>query len=164
MNYPRYDILSAAAAFLNLMHWGAMMLAFLLGVIGLVCIFFNEPAAIVLFSIASFLVILQITTRARHMFKIGAIRPKGNSFVVLHRQTGKRFAPDKIQCVRKKKFSYPDQWRPITLGYPGLEIQLANIEEPAEHLYPTGLEDLRDKMFTYLKAHLPVTVQFEDDL
>lgn len=140
------------------------MLAFLLGVIGLVCIFFSEPAAIVLFSIASFLVILQITTRARHMSTIRAIKPKGNSFVVLHRQTGQRFAPDKIECVRKRDFAYPDPWRPCTFRYPGLEIQLTNIEEPIVDLFPSGLEYLRDKMFTYLKLHLPDNVQFEEEI
>jgi hypothetical protein len=163
MNHPKYNIIDFIVVFFNLMHWGAIILAALFGIIGLGCNFFSEPAAIVLFSIASFLFIVQIVSRAHHMFSIRTVRPSGNSFIILHRETGKRFSPDKIQCVRKKEFAYPDQWRPFTFGYPGLEIQLTNIEEPVAHLYPCGLEYLRDKMFTYLKLHLPANVQFEEE-
>jgi hypothetical protein len=163
MNYPKYNIIDAIGGFMNLMHWGAMMLAVLFGAIGLVCFFFSALASIVLFSLAGLLLVVQIISRARHMFTIRAVRRSGNSFVVLHRKTGQRFSPHDIRCVRKKDFPYSDPWRPITIGYPGLEIQVMNFEDTIEHLYPCGLEDLRDKMFTYLKEHLSANVQFEED-
>ncbi len=136
MNYPKYNISDAIVGFMNLMHWGTIMLAALFGVIGLACVFLSVLAAIVLFSLAGLLFVLQIISRVHHMFTIRAVRPSGNSFAVLHRKTGQRFSPDQIQCIRKKEFFYSDPWRPITLGYPGLEIQLANIKEATEHLYP----------------------------
>ena len=154
MNYPKYNIRYALEGFMNLMHWGAIMLVLLFGVIGLVCLFFSIPASLVLFSIAGLLLVVQITARAHHMFTIRSIRRSGRSFTVLQRKTGQRFSPADIRCVRKKEFLRPDPWRPITLGYPGLEILLSNVEETIPHLYPCGQEDLRDKMFIYLKVYL----------
>jgi len=164
MNYPKYNLGHAIVGFMNLMHSGAIMLAFLFGVIGLVCMFFSALASAILLSLAGLLLVVQIISRARHMFKIRAVRRSRSSFTLLHPKTRQRFSPDDIQSVRKKDFLHPDPWRPITLGYPGLEIQLANVEEAIEHLYPCGVEDLRDKMFTYLKEHLSADVQFEEDV
>ena len=163
MNYPKYKISDAIVGFMNLMHWGTILLALLFGVIGLMCVFFSVLAAIVLFSLAGLLFFVQIFSRVHHMFTIRAVRPSGNSFVVLNRKTGQRYSPEEIQCIRKKEFHYSDPWRPITLGYPGLEIQLANIEETIVHLYPCGLDNLRDKMFAYLKEHLSANLRFEED-
>lgn len=162
MNYPKYGLSSAISGFTSLMHMGAIMLAILFGVIGVVCFFFSVFTATVLFSLAGLLLVLQIISRATHMSKIRAVMPSGSSFYVLNRKTGKRFAPDDIQCVRKKDFDYSDPWRPVTLGYPGLEIQLVNVKEPVEHLYPWGLTSLRDEMFRYLKERLSVNVRFEE--
>jgi hypothetical protein len=162
MNYPKYSVSDSIAGFSSLMHWGAILLAVVFGVAGLVCFFFSVIASIILIALASLLLIVQIISRARHMFKIRAVRPSGSSFYVFYRKTGQRFTPDDIRCICKKNFAYSDPWRPITIGYTGLEIQLVNVKEPVEHLYPSGLEDLRDKLFRYLKEYLSADVRYEE--
>jgi hypothetical protein len=162
MNYPKYGIGDAIAGFSTLMHWGAVMLAVVLGAAGIVCFFFSVIAAIILIALSGMFLIVQIISRMRHMSAIMAVRPQGSSFYVLDHKTGRRYLPNDVRGVSKKEFEYSDPWRPITVGYPGLKIELANVKEPVEHLYPWGLESLRDEMFLYLKEQLSADVTFED--
>ena len=161
MKYPDYGISEAISGFTSLIHWGAIMLALLFTILGIICVFVSLLLALLLFSLAVLILLIQIISRMRHMLKIRTVRPSRNSFYVFDIKTGKKFLPEDIRRVRKKSFEYADPWRPITLGYPGLEIELANVDYTIEDLYPWGLESLRDMMFTYLKENLSASVRFE---
>jgi hypothetical protein len=49
----------------------------------------------------------------------------------------------------------PDAWRPLTIGYPDIEVHFSGLAEPVECVYPPGLDELRDRMFEFLSDRHP---------
>ena len=152
--FPRNTFISLLEGVLNLMHIGAVLLGLLLLLGGFVSLFFFKSVAVICILLSILIFVTQVYTRIAHILEIQSIRKKGNAILIYHHKAGRNFNASEILSIEKKDFAYADPWRPITLGYPGIEINLKNESVPAEHLYPYGSEELRDRMYLYLDRYL----------
>lgn len=136
---------------LNLVHFGAVVLAGFLIVLGFCAYFLGlKTTAAVLFVLPTAIGASQFVSRFRHIRRISRLRERGGCLEVFDQDTQRWLPQTMIQGVARKDFPYPDPWRPITIGYPGLHIELRGKRRAVEHLFPPGLEEHRDAVFRLL--------------
>jgi hypothetical protein len=152
---PTYTLDTYVAGALSLVHAGAVVLAALFIVGGFVARLFSSTGSIVLFSLALLILAVQVVSRVRHIRKLDRTRYVDGRVEFWSGGAEAWVSEDRARRIAKREFTCADQWRPISLGYPGIEVQLSGVEEPVEQLYPPGQEELRDRMFEYLSRRHP---------
>ena len=146
---PTYTGADLISGILNMMHYGAVLLAVVFIVGGLLASR-SLLTSVALVAVGGIILLTQIWSRLRHIRGLRRLRDRNGRLEVYERTSGQWISAEAITNVRRKEFPYSDPWRPITVGYPGLAIQLASLDEPIEVLYAYGLEDLRDEVYDYL--------------
>jgi hypothetical protein len=152
---PTYSPAAYAAGCLNLVHSGAIVLAVLFLASGWWLAGRSTVASIILLSLAGLILCSQIISRLRHMRELDCLRNRRGKVEFWDDGVKRWVSEDRIERIVRKNFSYSDPWRPVTLGYPGIEVFLSGVPEPVEVLYPAGLEELRDSVFEYLSGRHP---------
>ncbi len=155
---PTYSVGDYLVGALNLVHYGAAFLAILFVVSGLLLLRFVRGVGVVLLALAALLLLVQLVSRVRHVRSLDRIRCVRGTVELWSDEAGAWVSEDRVERIASKRFLYADAWRPITLGYPGIEVELSGISEPVELLYPPGFEELRDRMFAYLSRRHPKNI------
>ncbi len=97
----------------------------------------------------------QFTSRIMHVRKLAAFKFEDGELYVYDKH-GLRHSWRRITRIRRDSFLHCDPWRPITIGYPGIEIILAGQGEPIEHLCAYGMEEDRDEIFDLIQQYLKI--------
>ncbi len=139
-------------ALLNLMHFGAVLLASGFILSGGLLVGRYPFVAGSLLVLGAILLLIQLVSRLRHIRDLRTLRERAGSLEVRVPSSSQWVPVVRITSAHKGDFPRPDPWRPITLGYPGIEIKVSSISEPIKQLYPCGLEDLRDQVYDYLQG------------
>jgi hypothetical protein len=147
---PTYTVLDLLSGALNMMHFGAALLAIVFLLAGAVLLFVYPRASPALMALAAIILTVQVASRLRHIRQLRTVREQNGRLQVYVRSSGRWVTVDTLTEVRKKQFPYADPWRPITVGYPGIELRIPSLDDPAEVLFPYGLEHLRDEVYAYL--------------
>jgi hypothetical protein len=95
----------------------------------------------------------QLVSRIKHVRKLSALKFEQGELTVYDKD-GLHHSWRLIAKIRKKEYLYCDPWRPITVGYPGIEISLDGQNEPVEHLCAYGMEEDRDELYELLQKYL----------
>jgi len=152
---PTYSVGDYLIGAVNLVHYGAAFLAILSAVTGVLMLRFARGVGVALLGFAALLLLVQLVSRVRHLRSLDRIRYVRGTVQFRSDEAGAWVSEDRVERIASKRFLYADAWRPITLGYPGIEVKLSGIREPVELLYPPGFEELRDRMFAYLSRRHP---------
>jgi xanthosine utilization system XapX-like protein len=154
---PGYTVGACLTAALGLAHVGALVLAGLLVLSAILAlILFASPApGLALLGLATLILSVQLVSRVRHVRALNRIRCSNGQLGFWSDEARAWIPAARVESVCRKDYAYADPWRPVTLGYPGIEIRLAGLTRPVEQLYPAGTEELRDAMFRYLSRRLP---------
>jgi hypothetical protein len=149
---PWYEIVLGA---IGLFHFGAVVLALLAIASSVVVLIFDKTtiAALLAFFGAG-LFLIQFISRIRHILAISCLRVRNGQLQVFDPAIKRWLPSTAITEISKKDYPYPDPWRPITIGYPGLELHLRDKTEAVEHLFAPGMEVLRDEVFDLLKRQI----------
>jgi hypothetical protein len=153
--FPRYSLLSWIEAIVNMAHAGAVLLALVFLIVGLSLLAWFPTVAKVFLVLSLILITVQIASRIRFIRKLRIIRHVQGEIKIFDRPSNKWLPGSRIKKITKREFSHSDPWRPLTVGFPGIEVQLEGVTEPVAVLYPYGLEDERDRMYVYLRNALP---------
>ena len=133
--YFDYTFSDRVAGFLSMMDMGTVALAFFLTLPGIPLLWYKFWVGIILLGIALVLAASQVASRLKHIRKIRALRMSNNNLEVRHPVSNAWLPAASIESFRKEDFSFVDPWRPITVGYPGIEIRLKGVSQPAEDLF-----------------------------
>lgn len=147
---PRLTLCSWIRALAALSHAGVMLLASIALLVGLILLFFSPYKAIYPIGFSLYMFCKQVYSRIVHVRFIRQIRQRSGILEIFDRESGRWVPATGITGMRKEFFLYADPWRPITLGYPGIELSLEGASSKAEILYPYGLDYERDRLFAYL--------------
>ncbi len=152
---PRYSLLTWIEAIANMVHAGAVVLALVFLILGLSLLAWFSTVAKVFRVLSLILSTVQIVSRIRFIRTLRIIRQVQGKIEIFDRASNKWLPGSRIKRITKKEFLHADPWRPLTVGFSGIEVQLEGIIKPVALLYPYGLEDERDKMYLYLRKALP---------
>lgn len=152
---PTYSVGDYLIGAVNLVHYGAAFLAILSAVTGILMLRFARVVGMALLGFAALLLLVQLISRVRHLRSLNRIRFARGALELWSDEADAWISEDDVERITSKRFPYADAWRPITLGYPGIEVKLSGISEPVEQLYPPGFEEMRDRMFAYLSHRHP---------
>ena len=155
---PTYSVGDYLVGAINLVHYGAAFLAVLFVVTGLLMLRFARAVGLALLGLAALLLLVQLVSRVRHVRSLDRIRCVRGTVELWSDEASAWVSDHRVERIASKRFLYADAWRPITLGYPGIEVKLSGIREPVELLYPPGFEELRDRMFAYLSRRHPANI------
>ena len=150
-SFPRYSLLTWIEAIVNMAHVGAVLLALVFLILGLSLLAWFSTVAKVFFVLSLIVITVQIASRIRFIRKIRIVRHVEGEIEFFDRPSNKWLPGKRIIRIATKEFSHSDPWRPLTVGFPGIEIQLEGVTKPVELLYPYGLEVDRDEMYVYLR-------------
>ena len=153
--FPRYSLLTWIEAIVNMAHAGTVLLALVFLILGLSLLAWFSTVAKVFLVLSLFLITVQIVSRIRFIRTLRIIRHVQSEIEIFDRPSNKWLPGSRIKRITKKEFSHADPWRPLTVGFPGIEVQLEGVIKPVALRYPCGLEDERDKMYLYLRKALP---------
>ncbi len=148
---PRYSLLTWIEAIVNMAHAGAASLALVFLILGLSLLAWFSTVAKVFLVLSLILITVQIVSRIRFIRTLRIVRHVHGEIEFFDRPSNKWLPGSRIKRIAKKEFSHADPWRPLTVGFPGIEVQLEGVTKPVELLYPYGFEDERDKMYVYLR-------------
>jgi len=148
---PRYSLLTWIEAIVNMAHVGAAFLALVFLILGLGLHAWFPIVANVFLVLSLILIIVQIVSRIRFIRTLRTIRHVQGEIEFFDRPSNKWLPGSRIKRIVKREFSHSDPWRPLTVGFPGIEVQLEGVIKPVELLYPYGLEVERDEMYVYLR-------------
>jgi hypothetical protein len=149
---PWYEVVLGA---IGLFHFGAVFLALLAITSSVVVLVFDKTmiAALLAF-LGTGILLIQFLSRIRHILDISYLRVRNGQLQVFDPATKRWLPSTAITEISKKDYPYPDPWRPITIGYPGLELHLRDRTEAIEHLFAPGMEVHRDEVFDLLKRQI----------
>lgn len=153
--YFDYTFSDRVTGFLNMMDMGTLALAFFLTLPGIPLFWYKFWVGAVMLAIALVLVAGQVLTRLKHIREIRALRMSHHELEAKHPVSNNWLPATAIESFRKEYFPFPDPWRPITVGYPGIEIRLKGVSQPIEDLFAYGMDELRDRVFECLKERYP---------
>ena len=148
---PRYSLLTWIEAIVNMAHAGAASLALVFLILGLSLLAWFSTVAKVFLVLTLILITVQIVSRIRFIRTLRIVRHVQGEIEFFDRPSNKWLRGRRIKRIAKKEFSRADPWRPLTFGFPGIEVQLEGVTKPIELLYPYGLEVDRDEMYVYLR-------------
>jgi hypothetical protein len=149
--FPKYSFGTWVAAVLNMSHLSALVVALVALVAGLATIRGFPWTSGVVLAFSALILGTQVVSRVRFIRGLSAIRPFEGGVEIFHTENRRWYPGSSVTSLAKKDFAYADPWRPITVGFPGIEIGLKGISTPAEVLFPYGLEEHRDKVFEHLE-------------
>jgi len=153
--FPRYSLLTWIEAIVNMAHTGAVLLALVFLILGFSLLAWFSTVAKVFLVLSLILITVQIVSRIRFIRTLRIIRHVQGKIEIFDRASNKWLPGSRIKRITKKEFLHADPWRPLTVGFSGIEVQLEGVIKPVALLYPYGLEDERDKMYLYLRKALP---------
>jgi uncharacterized membrane protein len=153
--FPRYSLLTWIEAIVNMAHPGAALLALVFLILGFGLLAWFSTVAKVFLVLSLILITVQIVSRIRFIRTLRIIRHVQGQIEIFDRPSNKWLPGSRIKRIAKREFSHADPWRPLTVGFPGIEIQFEGVIKPVALLYPYGLEDERDKMYLYLRKSTP---------
>ena len=136
-------------------HVGAVLLALVFLILGLGLLAWFSTVAKVFLGLSLILITVQIVSRVRFIRTLRIIRHVQGEIEIFDRASNKWLPGSRVKRITKTEFSHSDPWRALTVGFPGIEVQLEGVIEPVALLYPYGLEDERDQMYLYLGKALP---------
>jgi hypothetical protein len=137
---------------LNMVNHTALVLALVFLLLGWLIDYYFWIGSVVVF-VCQRVLKGQVTSRIEHVRELGAFKFEEGELVV-YDGDGIRHSWRSISRIRKDHFSYSDPWRPITIGYPGIEIHLEGRDEPIEHLCAYGMDEDRDEIFDLVQQYL----------
>jgi hypothetical protein len=149
--FPKYSFGTWAAAVLGMCHLPALAIAVVFLVTGLVTIGRFPWTSGVLLALSAWILGVQVVSRVRFIRGLSAIRPFEGGVEIFYAENRRWYPGSSLTSLAKKDFAYADPWRPITVGFPGIEIGLKGVSTPAEVLFPYGLEEHRDRVFAHLE-------------
>lgn len=132
-------------------HVGAAFLALVFLILGLSLLAWFSTVAKVFLVLSLILITVQIVSRIRFIRTLRNVRHVQGEILIFDRPSNTWFPGSRIKRLAKREFSRPDPWRPLTVGFPGIEVQIEGVIKPVELLYPYGLEEERDEMYVYLR-------------
>ncbi len=153
--FPRYSLLTWIEAIVNMAHVGAVLLALVFLILGLSLLAWFSTVAKVFLGLSLILITVQIVSRFRFIRTLRIIRHVQGQIEIFDRPSNKWLPGSRIKRITQREFTHADPWRPLTVGFPGIEVQLEGVIKPVALRYPYGLEDERDKMYLYLRKALP---------
>lgn len=153
--FPNYSAGTWVTAVLNMVHLPGFVMGVLLLVLGLATFSKFPWVSKVMLPLSAWILLVQVISRVRFIRSLDAIRPFEGNVEIYHAENRRWYPGDSITSVAKKDFAYADPWRPITVGFPGIEIVLKGVSTPAEVLFPYGLDEHRDKVFDHLAELFP---------
>ncbi len=148
---PRYSLLTWILAIVNMTHVGAAFLALVFLILGFSLLAWFPIVAKVFLVLSLILITVQIVSRIRFIRTLRIVRHVQGAIEIFDRPSNKWLPENRIKRIAKREFLHPDPWRPLTVGFPGIEVQFEGVIKPVELLYPYGLEDERDEMYVYLR-------------
>ncbi len=149
--FPRYSLLTWIEAIVNMAHVGAAFLALVFLILGFSLLAWFPIVAKVFLVLSLILITVQIVSRIRFIRTLRIIRYVQGEIEIFDRASNQWLPGRRIKRITKREFSHADPWRPLTVGFPGIEVQLEGVIKPVALLYPYGLEDERDEMYLYLR-------------
>lgn len=150
-SFPKYSFGTCVIALLNMAHLPALVFGLLLLMVGLATVPKFSWLSKILLAIAAWIILAQVISRLWFIRSLYAIRPSQGGVEVFHAENRRWYPGSSVMSLAKKDFAYADPWRPITVGFPGIEIDLKGVSTPAEVLFPYGLEEHRDRVFDHLE-------------
>ncbi len=138
------------AASLAMAHYGAKVSAGLMLLAALAAAFWSLRAAGLLAGLSAILFANQLVSRWHYISGLSSLRLGRRGLEVKDREGDQWVGSERVEGVEKTFFPYSDPWRPITVGFPGIRIELSGRDRPVEHLLPYGMEAQRDRAFDRL--------------
>ncbi len=149
--FPRYSLLTWILAIVNMAHAGAVLLALVFLILGFSLLAWFPIVAKVFLVLSLILITVQIVSRIRFIRTLRTIRHVQGEIEIFDRASNQWLPGRRIKRIAKREFSHADPWRPLTVGFPGIEVRLEGVIKPVALLYPYGLEHERDEMYVYLR-------------
>ncbi len=149
--FPRYSLLTWILAIVNMAHAGAVLLALVFLKLGFSLLAWFPIVAKVFLVLSLILITVQIVSRIRFIRTLRTIRHVQGEIEIFDRASNQWLPGRRIKRIAKREFSHADPWRPLTVGFPGIEVRLEGVIKPVALLYPYGLEHERDEMYVYLR-------------
>ncbi len=143
-----------AIGVLNMVNHSAIVLALIFVLLGWVIDHYYWIGGLILIFGRS-VIKNQVISRIKHVKQLGAFKFEDGELFVYDKH-GLRFSSRLIVKIRKKDFLYCDPWRPITIGYPGIEIMLDGQEEAIEHLCAYGMDEDRNEVFDLVQSYMRI--------
>ncbi len=144
--------ISLGMGVLNMVNHSALVIALVFLLLGWVIDHYFWLGSLIVF-LSRQVLKSQLTSRISHVRKLAAFRIERGELCVYDKH-GSRDGWSQIARIRREDFLHCDPWRPITIGYPGIEIILEGHGEPIEHLCAYGMEEDRDEIFELVQLYL----------
>ncbi len=151
--FPRYSLLTWIEAIVNMAHTGAVLLALVFLILGLSLLAWFSTMAKVFLVLSLILIAVQIVSRIRFIRTLRIVRQVQGEIEIFDRASNTWLPGSRINRTTKREFSHADPWRPLTVEFPGIEVQLEGVIKPVALRYPYGLEDERIRCTCISEKH-----------
>lgn len=164
MSIPKniaYTPLELLTGIIRMAHVGALLIILLLSVFGGIMFFLSGPGwiSVACLLLAGILLMIQIVSRARYLAAVRSLRLSNGALEVRHPTSGRWVPASGATAFSSGFFLFADPWRPFTEGFPGIQITLADSDDPAYDLFGYGMAKKRDSVIGYLKEIKPEKVR-----
>lgn len=161
--YPGYNFLTLLLAAINLFHVGVVLASLATGLLsGILWAAGQTTWSLIFVAVSVTGLTQQGVSRLVHLRAIRSLRVKHGGYQVKNPHSGTWVDFDRVVSFEKANFRYPDPWRGVTLGYPGIRFALKADESSAkapliiaEDRFGYGMDPVRDQVFETLRQKYP---------